>query len=279
MEIDTNIKKYIIQELHNLEKEFHIRILSAVESGSRAWGFSNKDSDYDIRFIYIQPLSEYLTLTPQRDVIDYNDLKHKTYEYPLDLSGWDIKKALYLHYKNNPSLREHLQSKIIYYGDNNYFKKLPEYNPIPLKYHYASMTKSNWEKYVKPKHTDDFSPRVVKTYCYCIRQILAWILIDETNNIDTPINIDEIIKEVQKNTDYISPQLYEDMNTLINYYRGGCKSNKINERTILNLSSWIDHYLHFMKTAEIKNLNQIPKKDMEIYNKKFQEIIQCYGNF
>jgi hypothetical protein len=276
--IDKDVKEYILQELHNLEKEFHIRILSAVESGSRAWGFSNKYSDYDVRFIYIQPLSEYLTLTPKRDVIDYNDLKHKNYDYPLDFSGWDIKKALYLHYKNNPNLREHLKSNIIYYGDNNYFKELPSYNPISLKYHYSSMTKKIWEKYVKKAQTDDFSPRVVKRYCYCIRQILSWILIDQQNNINCPIHIDDIMNEVQKDT-YLSDTLFEDMYTIINYYRDGCKTNKLNEKCILNVSSWINHYLDFMKTSEMDSVEKIPKKDMGIYNKRFREIIQCYGDF
>lgn len=38
-------EKYIHQCLQQIEKENDVRILLAVESGSRAWGFASKDSD------------------------------------------------------------------------------------------------------------------------------------------------------------------------------------------------------------------------------------------
>ena len=44
-------KEQIIQKLKEIEKTHKIQILYAAESGSRAWGFDNQESDYDIRFI------------------------------------------------------------------------------------------------------------------------------------------------------------------------------------------------------------------------------------
>ena len=60
----------IIEKLHRIEQEENIRILLAVESGSRAWGFASPDSDYDVRFIYVHPLEWYLGLGKKRDVIE-----------------------------------------------------------------------------------------------------------------------------------------------------------------------------------------------------------------
>ena len=37
------------------------RVLLAVESGSRAWGFPSPDSDYDCRFLYLRSVNDYLS--------------------------------------------------------------------------------------------------------------------------------------------------------------------------------------------------------------------------
>lgn len=97
--------------LAGIMKNDGVRVLLAVESGSRAWGFPSPDSDYDCRFLYVRPLDQYLSLWPQRDVI----------EMPLvddmDLSGWDLAKALRLMLKGNAVVLEWLTSPIVYGGE------------------------------------------------------------------------------------------------------------------------------------------------------------------
>ncbi|MCW3095995.1 MAG: putative nucleotidyltransferase, partial [Chthonomonadaceae bacterium] len=44
-------------ELKQIEHKENVRILYAVESGSRAWGFASPDSDYDVRFVYIRSVT------------------------------------------------------------------------------------------------------------------------------------------------------------------------------------------------------------------------------
>ena len=267
--IEENVYYYVNNELDKLEEEFNIKILYAVESGSRGWGFANEDSDYDVRFYYIRPLYDYLSIDKKRDVIDINDLGRREYEYDLDLSGWDITKVLQLHRQSNPNLREHMLHDMVYRGNCDFLKDLPDFDITTLKHAYGSMTYNNYMKYINGARTDDFSPRVVKTYCYCIRQILAWILIDRYNDVNAPINID-IILDRFKDEDIIGDGLLQDMRDLVDFYRSGCKSNKLREKKILRLREWIHTYLQVTKTVQGKK-RELP--DIEIYNIAFRKVI------
>ncbi|WP_025704407.1 DNA polymerase beta superfamily protein, partial [Paenibacillus graminis] len=98
----SDIHTSIIRELRTIESEENVRILYACESGSRAWGFPSRDSDYDVRFLYLRCPEAYLSIFEQRDVIErpISDL--------LDINGWDLKKGLTLFRKSNPPLLEWL---------------------------------------------------------------------------------------------------------------------------------------------------------------------------
>ena len=45
------MQEIIRQKLREIEEKENVKILMAVESGSRAWGFASPDSDYEVRFI------------------------------------------------------------------------------------------------------------------------------------------------------------------------------------------------------------------------------------
>ena len=47
------MEQRIIEELKRIEAQHGVKVLYAVESGSRAWGFPSSDSDYDVRFLYV----------------------------------------------------------------------------------------------------------------------------------------------------------------------------------------------------------------------------------
>lgn len=102
------MEKIIRQKLMEIEKTENVRIIMAVESGSRAWGFASPDSDYDVRFVYVRKLEDYLKLEKTRDVIEWQ------LDDVLDISGWDLKKALQLMHESNPSIFEWCTSTIVY---------------------------------------------------------------------------------------------------------------------------------------------------------------------
>jgi len=106
--IDTKAEQQIMDSLATIERDNTVKILFAIESGSRAWGFPSPDSDYDVRFVYVHPRDWYLSLNPGRDVIEL------PIEGDMDINGWDLKKALGLLLKPNPVLLEWLASPIRY---------------------------------------------------------------------------------------------------------------------------------------------------------------------
>ncbi|WP_460708550.1 nucleotidyltransferase domain-containing protein [Myceligenerans halotolerans] len=109
--MDPAVVSAIDDRLDDVEAVHDVRILWAIESGSRAWGFPSPDSDYDCRFLYVSRVEDYLSLRRRRDVI----------ETPLDkifdVNGWDLRKALGLMVKGNATVGEWLRSPIVYRGD------------------------------------------------------------------------------------------------------------------------------------------------------------------
>ena len=164
------MRDLIIQKLKEIEQTENIRILHAVESGSRAWGFPSPDSDYDVRFIYVRPPEFYLKLEKTRDVIELpiNDM--------LDINGWDLNKALRLLHSSNPTLFEWMSSPVIYHQT----EFIDQLQPIMDQYfscksglyHYLSMADGNYRDYLKGDIVR------AKKYFYVLRPILAckWIL-------------------------------------------------------------------------------------------------------
>jgi predicted nucleotidyltransferase len=55
----NSIREEILKRLKNTEEKEGVRIIMAIESGSRAWGFASPNSDYDVRFIYIREKNWY----------------------------------------------------------------------------------------------------------------------------------------------------------------------------------------------------------------------------
>ncbi|MEM7539670.1 MAG: nucleotidyltransferase domain-containing protein, partial [Chloroflexota bacterium] len=147
--IQMSIQTEIQAELQKLTHDFDVSVLYACESGSRAWGFPSKDSDYDVRFVYTHRPEWYLSmnLEHKRDVIELpiNDV--------LDINGWDLRKALKLYRKSNPPLLEWLGSPIVYNEQGQLADKLRAlatqyYSPISCMYHYFHMAKGNYREYL-----------------------------------------------------------------------------------------------------------------------------------
>ncbi|QCR34258.1 nucleotidyltransferase domain-containing protein [Lysinibacillus sp. SGAir0095] len=184
------MEEVILDKLKEIEKQYHVRVLLAVESGSRAWGFASGASDYDVRFIYVHPPEWYLSIDPQgtgskKDVIDYSNHKN------LDISGWELTKSLRLFRKSNPTIFEWLRSDLIYLQNELFVEKIhvlesAVLNKVPILHHYFNLAMGNYKKYFQGKDVK------IKIYLYILKSLLSCQWIDRYNSFP-PNRIQDLI--------------------------------------------------------------------------------------
>ncbi|CAH0149716.1 hypothetical protein SRABI96_00681 [Peribacillus sp. Bi96] len=235
------MKEKIVEELMSIEETYDVKVLYACESGSRAWEFPSKDSDYDVRFIYIHKKDWYLSIDKKRDVIELpiNDL--------LDINGWELTKALRLYRKSNPPLLEWLNSGIVYYTSYSVIDKMKEmssqvYLPTAALYHYLNMAKGNHRDYLQNEQVK------IKKYFYVLRPILACKWIEKYNTIpplEFPLLLEEIIPDGQLKT---------EIRKLLARKISGEELDLEPRIDVINefLENEIEHLTNYVKTIDIK---------------------------
>ena len=136
-----------------------------VESGSRLWGISGPDSDFDVRGFHLVSKQQYFNFQKQDDIIEIMD-------GDFDFVSYDIDKMFGLLAKSNPTVFEWVRSNIIY------FNELPDWNNLQsgiisnfdfkaLFYHYISLSKENLNLMENNKKF------TYRTIFYCIRGLLS----------------------------------------------------------------------------------------------------------
>lgn len=166
--VGAEAKARALDWLGRIEREEGVRILLAIESGSRAWGFPSPDSDYDVRFIYAHPRDWYLSIRPGRDVIE------RPIEGDMDVNGWDVRKALGLMCRANATPFEWIASPIQYRGEAEAMATLSTFAATlsgrpGLRWHYLSLGRRQREIATG----DDPGEIKLKRYFYALRPALA----------------------------------------------------------------------------------------------------------
>jgi predicted nucleotidyltransferase len=195
------MKSAIQARLREMEGAADLRVLYAVESGSRAWGFASATSDWDVRFIYVRRPEWYLSIQDRRDVVEFQ------LDGDLDVSGWDLKKALGLFAKSNPPLPEWLRSPIVYAESSTAAQRLRDlsvqfFSPRACLYHYLHMAEGNYREYLCG------DPVRLKKYFYVLRPVLAcrWI---ESHGAMPPMGFSALVD------DQLPAHLRESVNALL----------------------------------------------------------------
>lgn len=234
----SSIYQHLIEDiaipahLREIEREHNVTILLAVESGSRAWGFHSNDSDWDVRMIYVHKPEWYFRVKEQRDVIEY------MYDDDVDLSGWELRKALGLLSKGNTTIFEWLHSPKIYYMDKEFASRISNieadyFHPVKSMYHYNRIYNKHNERYLQQENFN------VKRFLYYLRGVLAcrWI---EKNKSLPPVRFQELV-------DAMVPEkaIKDKIEEIIEMKKEGLEANMI------TIDSQLVDYVH--KLAEYYN--------------------------
>jgi predicted nucleotidyltransferase len=187
--------------LTRIEAAHGVRIVYAVESGSRAWGFASPDSDYDIRFIFIRPAESYVSVQEGLESIDL------PLEGELDAGGWDIRKAAGLLGKSNGALVEWLHSPLVYRDEDRFRGRWQSmareiFSPRASSDHYRGLAK----QMVLGKIRSDTVR--AKDYLYALRAVLAAKWIAETHTIP-PVPFADLFATAPSTVQSLIPELLE----------------------------------------------------------------------
>lgn len=258
------MKDKIKKLLENIEKENGIKILFAIENGSRSWGMASKDSDYDVRFVFCRNVKKYISLSKEKDVItaafDENLKKCPVQGSLIDISGFDIFKYLKLLYSSNPTTLEWLNSHIVYLGNNNlplreYMNK--NFNRIRLFKHYFSLFKNNYREFIEQDKRITY-----KKYLYSMRGILN---AEYVYNFDTlpPLDLKKTADDLKK---LIPEEVYSKLKEVIEI-----KSKGLERETILKIPVFDE----FCKTEMNKNFDNFSDRtpDIKIFNNFLQNLL------
>lgn len=248
-------------ELKNLERQHNIKILYAVESGSRAWGFASTDSDWDVRFIYIHREDWYLSIDDKKDSVEImlpNDL---------DLAGWEMRKALKLFRKSNPPLLEWLNSPIVYHEEKavvEQFRGLMEeyFNPKSCLHHYLHMAEGNFREYLQRELVR------TKKYFYVLRPVLACQWIERADTM-APTEFQKLFE-----TQIEDGELKTEIEKLLARKRSGDELGEEPKIQVLNdfLEERIQYYANYVKQFELKK-----QPDTKKLNEFFRATLSQFG--
>ena len=156
-------------ELRAIEKEHDIKVLLAVQTGSRAMGLASPNSDWDVSYLYVHKPDWYSREGEHPCVIE------QVCEGDVDTYGWELRDALEHLNAGNPTILEWLNSTPYYIIDESFSKRVQEirkgfFSPANAIAYYNQIYNKYNERFLNQEGN-------LKTFLYYLRGVLAcrWI--------------------------------------------------------------------------------------------------------
>lgn len=140
--INVDQRNFLLRKLIKIEKENNIRILHAVVSGSRLFRLNSKNSDFDVKFIYVDQLKWYFNPTKKASTISF-------IEEDCDFIGFNMEKTTMSVIKSSGTLQEWIKSDIILIETAGFLEELEKhinifFNPIRVFNYYNHVTRKTY---------------------------------------------------------------------------------------------------------------------------------------
>lgn len=235
----------ILERLTQLERKRKVRVLFAIESGSRSWGFASADSDFDARFVYLNGLDDYLLvdnrarIPPMRDVIENDSFRDQGEPAGLyDYSGWDLRKFFALMLKSNPGVYEWLGSNLVYYESNPFWAAVREvaatyFEPRAALQHYVSMAKHNYREHMQGGVSATVK---LKKYLYITRPLLCCQAVLESG-LPPPMPFTQVVNMAQRGPN----KSHAVQDALMDLVRRKQAGDELMEGPVIpEINAWID---------------------------------------
>ena len=167
------VRTKVMEKLHEIERKENVKVLYAVETASRAWGFHSANSDWDVRFIYVHALPWYISIVQNRDVIEY-----MSDDRMLDIVGWDLKKALTMIRRDASSITEWLHTPLTYCCDEAFLNRMLQLEKCCFS---AKQGVNHYFGFARHMATEKITSQLttMKYFLYFIRVLLACRWIEE----------------------------------------------------------------------------------------------------
>lgn len=225
----TDKKHEIELRLRQVEQQRGVKIIYAAESGSRAWGLASPDSDYDVRFVYVQPREEYLRIDEQPDFIEWQ------LDAVYDINGWDLKKTLSQIASGNATVFEWMNSPVVYRTSQQWENMCPVFRQYfsqkAAVRHYFGIAVKTFTKYLQDEKVR------YKKYFYALRPLLAARYIENRHG-EPPVLFEQLEGE-------LPAELRETVGRLLEIKRQTAESEKL--PAIAPISAFIKKELEFQR--------------------------------
>jgi predicted nucleotidyltransferase len=242
--------------LEESEETEDISIVQASMIGSRGWGYEDKESDIDIRFIFVRDPRDYISILQHEDSIAY------PIEDKKDIVGYDLGKFLRMICNQNPTAYEILFSPK-QERENQFVERLRQFatevmDPNKMIMIYQNVVREKLEELsVKKENT-------TKASIYIIR-MLGIIHYMEQNGTFPTCSIEDIFKD-ESNTPL--KQLLEE---LIEYKRNGQKDLKIHPELIEFLKNDLEKTRGIKVNKEVKDKKEMERKANDLFQQTVME--------